>query len=243
MTIYLPLLQYATKPGPGGMEYVGGVRFLCGDPQCGSTIEPLPAEPPAPQLVPQPAPQPAPAPAAPPPAVPALIGAPNVSESAWFGPKKGPSDTGGLCPCGTFLEQFALYAGPSGAPAGLTGYCLRPQDGVRLELFPTPAGLTLSNGTASPTGFTTVSGTHGPQFIARCGRGRLRCCIVGWPAAGRLGLPAADPACLSKQASRGVASWSCPPLLPAAAWVVPAPQGPRPSATAAQQASRLSAST
>ena len=153
----------ANALGADGSNYVAGLRFLCGDPQCVRQPAPVPSPPLAPS------PPTTPPPAATPPAAPVITGAPNVSESAWFGPIKGPSSSGGLCPCGTFLEQFALYAGPSGAPAGLTGYCLRPQDNVRLELFPTPAGLTLSRGTASPTGFTTVNGTHGLQFISRCG--------------------------------------------------------------------------
>ena len=211
----------ANALGADGSNYVAGLRFLCGDPQCVRQPAPVPSPPPAP-------------PVPPPVAPPVITGAPNVSETAWFGPKQGPSDSGGLCPCGTFLQQFALFAGPSGAPAGITGYCAGPGDGVPLELFPIPAGVALSNGSFSPTGFTNITGTYGPQFVARCG---------AWA---RMQVPACQGSlqiCLHALDGTPATSVHRAPLLPPAAWTAPARLGRRPSTSAAQQASRSSAST
>lgn len=232
-------VAWRAGPAGGAAQLATGLRVYCDQPtSCqgqGTAGAPSAAAPPA--ALPTPSPPQAPPLAGSPPA--GLVGAgfaPNVTESEWFGPVQGPSTAGGICPCGSSLDQYAVWraGGAADGPfAGVTGYCVRPGDGASVELFPTEAGLALANGTLTRGGSASVDGSAGPAYIARC-------VARGWAQAGRHAGAAAAAAAAAAQNSRH-------PLVPRpsklAASAASAPPAPPPSPTPAQRASRLWALT
>lgn len=105
-------LQVATGPDTDGTGYVGGLRFLCGDPQCQRQ----------PPVVAAVAASPPPAPTPPPVVQPVRQ---DTKWSPWLGASS-PKSTIGICPCPAYVsvrESF-LGAWEPGLVEGVLGWQL-----------------------------------------------------------------------------------------------------------------------
>ncbi|PSC76263.1 dynamin-related 4C-like [Micractinium conductrix] len=140
----------------GTVEYVAGLRVLCGDPAvttCTASPSPSPVFSPSPELLPSPA----------------LLPPPPTSTqpvwSGWLGPKQGPAAFGGICPCGTFVKLWNVWSDvdysngtENGALYGITGQCSGPAE-AELNVF--PANVPPSSSTLSEAGFSITPGQYG----------------------------------------------------------------------------------
>ena len=84
-------LQVNAEP-QGGKEYVGALRFACGSSTCGG------------------------APTAPPPPPTTAPVNPLGVWSSWLGPRDGPANHSGMCPCGTFVRVSQSTGRPTAVP-------------------------------------------------------------------------------------------------------------------------------
>ncbi|PSC76994.1 cytochrome P450 [Micractinium conductrix] len=188
-------VEVAVEPR-GDRQYLAGLRMNCGVPTVASCAAPPPPVlpspslspvvlPPVPVVVPTPLPvlPGAPAGAPEPTPLPALPGAPAVAPgdpllagvSPWLGPKAGPGSYSGICPCGSFVTSWSIWAdsgfsqdSKSGALSGLAAGC---GGAATSQLDVIPDAGDPSGSTNSGAGYTSIGGLGGTLVNSLLGMG------------------------------------------------------------------------